>query len=396
MEWNYLDSVARVRSVFTGQSQTQQWFGADMLGGTAELPPLTVAQADDWEAFLMQLRGSALAFQLSDPLRPTIRGSGAGSPMVDNTQPGGNAAGSQMLATKGWTANAVNVLRRGDWIEVQYRMYRVLDDVTADSNGNAIIPIWPSLREQPAATGTSARWLNAAGSITRTSTSSLGSQVSWALWSNFALPSNTPLPPDAVIQGIYPVIIASGVKDGCDQFLGYGPGINWNTLGGGMAGASWFSQPYGNPGSGPSPAASFSSTEFYSTSIGTLLSVLNGQEIAVSINSSLNQTGLTDSMTVTGVGFAVYYTSATPATDTLMPAPFTVPGGQGVAWALPSTTSVSVSDGSGTATATPGIDNGGLTLNGAKGLFRLAQNKRSSSADITLLSKLSFAFEEYR
>lgn len=53
------------------------------------------------------------------------------------------------------------------------------------------------------------------------------------------------------------------------------------------------------------------------------------------LDSSLFLGGLTAELDVTGVGYAIYYESATPTTDNLMPPPNAVPAGQGLAWALP-------------------------------------------------------------
>jgi hypothetical protein len=105
------------------------------------------------------------------------------------------------------------------------------------------------------------------------------------------------------------------------------------------------------------------------------------------------------------VAFAIDYTSATPVTDPQIPPPFTIPGGHGLAWALPVMVEQSgVMPGcsgffcpsTGYALGTPITYNGGIILNGAKGLFSLASNKRSSSADPGRLSRTSFPFEEYR
>ena len=149
VQWNFEDSVAQSPRSFTGQMQTQEWPGADMLSGTATFPPLTQVQADQVIAFLMGLRGLTNGFQLGDPLKTTPRGSASGAPLVDNTQNNGNPAMSQQIGTKGWTASATGVLLSGDWIQVGWRMHRVLYDVTADSSGKAVIAIWPSLREVP-------------------------------------------------------------------------------------------------------------------------------------------------------------------------------------------------------------------------------------------------------
>jgi hypothetical protein len=158
IEFSFTDTVGIVASPFTGQVQAQQWPGADMWTATLTLPPLTQAQARQWIAALMQMRGMANAIQIGDPLGRTPAGSVLGTPTVDNSVTNGNAAMSQTLGTAGWTASQFGVLLRGDYIQVGYRLHRVLDDINTDGSGKALIPIWPSLREIPtngSAVGTS-------------------------------------------------------------------------------------------------------------------------------------------------------------------------------------------------------------------------------------------------
>ena len=149
IQWSFEDAVGVTRSEFTGQDQSQRWPGADSWSGMANWPPRTQPQADARIAWLMGLRGMAYGFMLGDPLKPTPRGTVAGSPHVDNTQNGGNPAMAQQLGTAGWTASAAGVLRAGDYFQRGYRLNRVVYDVTADASGNALITCWPSLREQP-------------------------------------------------------------------------------------------------------------------------------------------------------------------------------------------------------------------------------------------------------
>lgn len=387
VDWKYLDQVAQVRSVFNGQTQRQKWPGADMLAGTAHLPPLTLLQADAWETFLMQLRGRANAFQMGDPLRSSPRGSGTvfgNHPLVDNTVAWGNAAGSEMLGTKGWIANTP-ILKQGDWMQVGFRLYRVLDDVTSDASGNAVIPIWPTLREQPNNDGTSVGYLNAAGAARKFSSGTLGGYSFGCIWNEFSTPA---LPSDAVVQGIYPVIIASGTFDICFQYLQYGAGITFTS------GGTPFTSPYGT---GPiAPGASFASTEFYGASLGTSLGGLANQGILMAINSSLLKNPTADAINATAVGYAVYYTSATPVIDPQIAAPFTVPTGQGLAWSLPFAVELDISANNGTASGTAVADNGNIILNNPLGLFSLSSNERNNSVDIGRLAKTGFPFEEYR
>jgi len=393
------DSVALDVSPFTGQTQSQQWLGADMLSATLNLPPLTQVQADAWMSFLAQLRGMANAFLMGDPLQPNARGTGSSpyGPMVDNTVPGGNAAGSQTLGTTGWTPNAQGVLLQGDWIQVDYRIYRVLDDINADGAGKALLPIWPALREQPTSDGIHGGWLNAAGQLGYTQSRPLGNNIAAVRWSNFSLRPNAALPPDAVVQGIYPVLVASATHDRVNSYYTYGnnPATGFTNT----------SEGHGFVSPSVPDSTTFTSTVLYAPTIGTSLAAIAAWKIKVLLNVSLLQDGLTDVVNATAVGFAIYYTSATPFTDPQMTAPFAVPAGQGLAWSLPNTVEQSgvlpgcggiFCPSTGYALGTPILYNGGIILNGAKGLFRLASNDRGWSADVTRLSRSSFPIQEYR
>lgn len=138
VEFAMFDAVASATSIFTSQVQTQQWPGADLLSGVMTLPVLQQADADNWISFLMELRGMANAFQIGDPLKPSPAGTGAGTPVVNGDQ----AAGSQVLAMSGFSGTAA--LLPGDWIQIGYRMYRLLEQQDSDT---ASVGIWPALRE---------------------------------------------------------------------------------------------------------------------------------------------------------------------------------------------------------------------------------------------------------
>lgn len=147
VEFDFAETAAVSKSIFTGQTQVQRWPGADWLSGTATLPPLTQDEADAWISALMQCQGMTNAFLLGDPLKATPRGNPQGVPMVDTSQT--MAAGTNVLYTNGWQASQTGLLLPGDYIQVGYRLHRVLDAVNADTNGKAAINIWPSLREIP-------------------------------------------------------------------------------------------------------------------------------------------------------------------------------------------------------------------------------------------------------
>jgi hypothetical protein len=141
------NTVASVKSIFTGQMQVQRWPGADFWHGTFSLPLLTQIQTDAWIAALLECQGMTNAFQLGDPMKKAPRGTPTGVPTVDGTFT--MKAGSSTLYTYGWAANSINNLIAGDYLQVGYRLHRVLENVNADGNGKAAISIWPSLRETP-------------------------------------------------------------------------------------------------------------------------------------------------------------------------------------------------------------------------------------------------------
>jgi hypothetical protein len=142
------DSVAVNQSPFVpSQVQTQQWPGADMWDVQVALPPLTDAQAADWEGFLAELRGMLNVFQIGDPRRVHPLGNMQGSAPLCAA---GNTQNSTSLLTTQWKANASRLLLRGDMLQIVYRLYRVCETVNSDSSGNATIVVWPSLREAPA------------------------------------------------------------------------------------------------------------------------------------------------------------------------------------------------------------------------------------------------------
>lgn len=151
IRFSMFDAIGVNESPYDLSIETLQWPGADRFSATVTLPPMSVATAAPWQAFLAELRGRLNVFQLVDPSAPqSPRGNARGSsPEVDSTSP--NAQWTTTLGTTGWLPNTLKVLRAGDRFQIGYRYHRVVEDVNSDSSGNAQLPIWPSLREQPTA-----------------------------------------------------------------------------------------------------------------------------------------------------------------------------------------------------------------------------------------------------
>jgi hypothetical protein len=136
-----MSTVGISMSPFTAQQQVQEW-SAQMWKAQCTLPRMTRAQAANWIAALVSLRGMAGTFMLGDPSGKVPRGVNLGAPVIS-----GNNNGGSSVATKGWTPNTNNVLVRGDWIQMpDNHLHMILSDENSDAAGIASFDIWPDLR----------------------------------------------------------------------------------------------------------------------------------------------------------------------------------------------------------------------------------------------------------
>jgi hypothetical protein len=136
-----MSTVGLSVSPFTAQQQVQEWPG-QMWKAQCVLPRMTRAQAANWIAALVSLRGMANTFMLGDPAGKVPRGANLGTPLIN-----GNNNGGSSISIKGWTPNTNNVLVRGDWIQLpDNHLHMLLSDENADSAGIASFDIWPDLR----------------------------------------------------------------------------------------------------------------------------------------------------------------------------------------------------------------------------------------------------------
>src|SRR5258708_1590012 len=135
---------------------------------------------------------------------------------------------------------------------------------------------------------------NANGQLWQTISRPLDNANHFIVWENFVIPPGNTLPSDAVIQGIWPVVIASSrgtVGNEATHRLIYN-------------GSLQFTVPFVT---NALPNINFPSTLFYDVSVGTTLSVLTGATIEAAIDGSLHRDDLTDYMNVTAAGFAIIY-----------------------------------------------------------------------------------------
>lgn len=129
-------------SPFSGAGQAHD-FGGRVWRAKIDLPLMRRAVADEWLAFFSKLRGPAGWFLMGDFDRRVPRGTIAGTPAVMGASQSGNG-----LAIDGCTA--FTTWLRGDMFQLESRLYRIVENFTADSGGAGILQFEPSLRSAPA------------------------------------------------------------------------------------------------------------------------------------------------------------------------------------------------------------------------------------------------------
>lgn len=143
--------TASSQSPFTLSLQVHR-FSGQAWEADISLPPMQRADAEEWLAFLLKLKGKYGTFLLGDPNGATPRGSAADTPGTPLVAGGSQSGGS--LNIDGCPTSATGYLKAGDYIQLgsgsTARLYKVLSDVNTDGSGAATIDIWPDLRSSPA------------------------------------------------------------------------------------------------------------------------------------------------------------------------------------------------------------------------------------------------------
>jgi len=143
-----VNTVGVSQSPFTYQQQAvahagQRW-EVDVT-----LPSMARADAEQWVAFLVSLRGRVGTFTLGDPVSATPRGSAGGTPLVNGaSQTGG------VLNIDGCTASQTGWLKAGDYIQLgsggSTTLHKVLQDADSNGSGQVSLDLWPYIRTAPA------------------------------------------------------------------------------------------------------------------------------------------------------------------------------------------------------------------------------------------------------
>ena len=113
---------------------------------TADWVGLTRAQFAPIQAFVLAQRGQWDTFTAALPAHKLPQGVATGTPVVN----GANQQG-RSLATRGWTANLVGVMKAGDFLGIagQTKVYMVTADANSDSTGSVTLLIEPALLMVP-------------------------------------------------------------------------------------------------------------------------------------------------------------------------------------------------------------------------------------------------------
>ena len=112
------------------------------------LPAMARADAEQWVAFLVSLRGQFGTFTLGDPVGASPRGSAGGTPLVNGADQTGGT-----LSIDGCTASQTGWLKAGDYIQLgtagSATLHKVLADADSNGSGEVDLDIWPYIRTAP-------------------------------------------------------------------------------------------------------------------------------------------------------------------------------------------------------------------------------------------------------
>lgn len=148
IELRAINAVVQSRSPFSFASQVFAYSG-QMWQADVTLPPMKRADAEQWIAWLVSLRGAYGSFLLGDPLGAVARGVATGTPLVNGADQTGGS-----LIIEGASNSITGWLKAGDYIQLgtgtSARLHKVLADANSDDSGNVSLDIWPHIRIAPA------------------------------------------------------------------------------------------------------------------------------------------------------------------------------------------------------------------------------------------------------
>lgn len=133
IELRAINAVAYSQSPFTFAGQAHAYSG-QMWQADISLPAMKRADAEQWIAFLVSLRGQYGTFTLNDPSATSPRGTATAATISGST--GDSSVSVTMTGT----------LLAGDYIQLGTGANARLHKVLQDQSGTGTLEIWPALR----------------------------------------------------------------------------------------------------------------------------------------------------------------------------------------------------------------------------------------------------------
>jgi len=133
IELRAINAVAYSQSPFTYAGQAHAYSG-QMWQADISLPAMKRADAEQWIAFLVSLRGQYGTFTLNDPSAISPRGTATAATISGST--GDSSVSVTMTGT----------LLAGDYIQLGTGANARLHKVLQDQSGTGTLEIWPALR----------------------------------------------------------------------------------------------------------------------------------------------------------------------------------------------------------------------------------------------------------
>jgi|TARA_R110000803_G_scaffold79605_2_gene145268 hypothetical protein len=144
-EWTLKRSVAVTRSPFTYASQAAKFTGSQWTASVS-LPPMSRAEASEWQVFFAQLNGNFGTFLMGDPDAKTKQGSMNNTFLVKTAA----AIGAFDIVIYQADTGESGALKKGDYVQfgsaATARLHMIVSDVNVDGNGDATMQIEPPLK----------------------------------------------------------------------------------------------------------------------------------------------------------------------------------------------------------------------------------------------------------
>lgn len=146
--WRIVRIIGESASIFTGSSQYYRHQG-EWWEGELVFPPMSYAESAEMKAFFVSLRGKLGSFHYGDPDALVNNTLGSGGTILVN---GASQTGND-INVDGMTANAQNVLKKGDYFQINSGSTQELKMVTqtlnADGSGEGVLSFEPKIRTSP-------------------------------------------------------------------------------------------------------------------------------------------------------------------------------------------------------------------------------------------------------